>query len=98
MNDFNTIFADAEIDWMNLEEGTGLKPATLASMAGVTSSMWTQVKYGNRNLGLNARYRLMLNLAKHFNFEGQGEALASANATVEAYANLIMKKYRGFQD
>ncbi|CAM2009632.1 hypothetical protein [Acanthopleuribacter pedis] len=94
MNNFNTFFADVEIDWMNLENETGLKPATLASMAGVTSSMWSQVKSGNRNLGINARFRLMLNLAKHFNFEGQSDVLISADATVTSFANQILEKYR----
>jgi hypothetical protein len=84
---------DKQINWKQLETDLGLKPTTIAAMAGVTLSMWTQVKAGKRNLSPNAKFRLFMNLAEHFNFQNAKENLCEASRVVALYEKIMVEKF-----
>ena len=84
---------DITIDWKTLEEESGLRPSTLAAMAGVTPSMWCQVKLGNKEFSTNTKFRLLMSLAKHFNFQNEREKLEVADEIVSDYAKMLVTKF-----
>jgi transcriptional regulator with XRE-family HTH domain len=82
-----------DIDWARLEQDTGLVGRRIAEMAGVSMSMWSQVKSGDRNFGESALNRLLFQLAKHFNFGNHGQLLTQAEAVVKDYRAKVVETY-----
>lgn len=88
-----TTLENVTIDWKALEDEVGLKPKTLAAMAGVTKSMWSQVKHGKRNLSANAAFRLLMSLAKHFNFQNSSQAVEEIEGVLKDYEKVLLEKF-----